>query len=163
MLTAIDIALLSRSPAHAPDAVALLERYLRLPEPWPRGVPAVLPRAFRASLSSFPGEARPPGGEVFLAVLDNIVIGQVLLVRHDDRAARLERMYVVEGFQRQGVASELLDAALAHARVLGYRRVVLDVLAERSGAIHLYRANGFGPIEPYADYGRPMLFLGRDV
>jgi hypothetical protein len=58
-LTAIDIALLSRSPAHAPKVVALLERYLRLPDAWPRGAPAVLPPAFQALLTSFPGEACP--------------------------------------------------------------------------------------------------------
>jgi GNAT superfamily N-acetyltransferase len=94
---------------------------------------------------------------------DDNVTGQVLVVRHDDHAARLERMYVVEEFQRQGVASQLLDAAVAHARVLGYCRVVLDVLAERSVAMRLYEVHGFAPIEPYADYGRPMVFLGRDV
>lgn len=162
-MTAVDVVLLSREPAHTPQAVALLERYLRLPEPWPRGVPAVLPRAFRAALNSFPGEACPPDGEVFLAMSGDEVIGQVLVVRHDDRSARLERMYVVEEFQRQGVASALLDAAVAHARVLGYRRVVLDVLAERSGAVRLYEARGFAPITPYADYGRPVVFLGREV
>ena len=94
---------------------------------------------------------------------DENVIGQVLLVRHDDHASRLERMSVVEKFQRQGVASQLVDAAAARVHVLGYRRVVLDVLAERSVAIRLYEAHGFAPIEPYADYGRPMVFLGRDV
>jgi GNAT superfamily N-acetyltransferase len=163
-LTAIDVALLSRTPAHAPKAVALLERYLRLPDAWPRGAPAVLPPAFQALLRSFPGAACPPSGEVLMATSDDDnVIGQVLLVRHDDYASRLERMYVVKESQRQGVATQLLDAAVAHANVLGYRRVVLDVLADRSGAIRLYEAHGFAPIKPYADYDRPMVFLGRDV
>ena len=123
----------------------------------------MLPRGFRALLASFPGEASPPGGDVLLAVAGDEVVGQVLVVRHDDGAARLERMYVVEPFQRQGIASRLLGAAVAHARVLGYRRIVLDVLAERTGARRLYESHGFAPIEPYTDYGRPMVFLGRDV
>lgn len=98
-----------------------------------------------------------------MALSADSVVGQVLLVRHDEQAARLERMYVVEDHQRQGVASELLVTALAEAHALGYRRVVLDVIAERVGAIGLYMRHGFAPIEPYADHGRPMVFLGRDV
>lgn len=70
-------------------------------------------------------------------------------------------MYVIERARRQGVASLLIDDAFQKAHSLGYTSVVLDLIAERTGALRFYEHHGFAPVEPYADYGRPMTFLGR--
>jgi putative acetyltransferase len=98
---------------------------------------------------------------VVLAVTDGELIA--LLIGHDQVSARLERIYVLDGKQGRGVGGKLLRRALQRAGSLGYRRVVLDVIAERAAAIRLYERLGFEPITPYTDYGRPMVFLGRDL
>lgn len=153
--------LLSDSPTHRMRAVELLEHYLRLPDAWPQGVPDQLPTIFRRQLAAFPGPATPPTGDVVLAMVASRVVGQVLVVLHDVGVARLERMYVIEPFQRQGIGTRLVQRAMQEAQRLGYRRVVLDVIADRATALKLYEHAGFEPIEPYADYRRPMVFLGR--
>jgi GNAT superfamily N-acetyltransferase len=150
----MEIELLSDSPDRAFEAVALLGRYLRLPDAWAHGVPVVLPSVHRAILDGFPGQASPPVGEVVMALIANTVVGQVLLVPRDEQAIRMERMYVVEEHQRQGVARRLLVTAFAVAHARGCRRAVLDVLLGRGGAIRLHRRHGFASIEPYADDGR---------
>ena len=155
--------LLSSVPEYRSASVELLERYLHLPDAWPHGVPAELPDVLSNQLADFPGPARPPTGEVVLAHLAGQVVGQVLVLPHDDDTARLERMYVIDSFQRNGIGTHLLHHALDLARSLGYRRIVLDVIAERPHAVHLYETIGFRPIEPYADHGRPMSFLGRPL
>ena len=72
-------------------------------------------------------------------------------------------MYVIERARRQGAASLLIESALQGAQSLGYTRVVLDVIAKRIIARGLFENRGFAPVDPYADYGRPMSYLGRTL
>ena len=46
--------------------------------------------------------------------------------------------------RRRGVATALLDAAVAEARRRGARKLLLRVLASNPGALALYRGYGFG-------------------
>jgi RimJ/RimL family protein N-acetyltransferase len=58
--------------------------------------------------------------------------------------AHLWGMYVVPSYRRQGAASELLDAALRHARALpGVWWVHLSVTSAAPGAQRLYERAGF--------------------
>jgi ribosomal protein S18 acetylase RimI-like enzyme len=47
--------------------------------------------------------------------------------------------------RRQGVGDALVLAALARARALGARRVVLQVFPHNTAAVALYRKHGFVP------------------
>jgi GNAT superfamily N-acetyltransferase len=143
--------------------MALLDEYLRLPDAWDGHPPADLPEPHRSLVARFPGAASPPTGEVLLVETNGAIIGQVLIVRHRPEVARLERMYVIEQARREGVGSLLIEHALQVACSIGYLQVVLDVIAERAGARRLYERFGFSPVEPYADHGRPMVFLGRST
>lgn len=76
------------------------------------------------------------------------LIGAVGLFRdrHPKSAhkAHLWGMYVTPGHRRQGIAAELLDAAIRHARSLpGLARVSLSVTAAAPGARRLYERAGF--------------------
>jgi len=158
----VRVAKLSAEPALVDQARRLLDDYLRLPDAWPGPVPEELPEPLRAILDAFPGAARPPTGDVLVAIGEHPV-GAVHVVRHDPATARLERMFVREDARRCGVGRELLSAAVGAARSLGYHRLVLDVIAERADATNLYLQHGFTTIAAYADYARPMTFLGLDL
>ena len=150
-------------PTRRDAGIALPDEYFRLPDAWNGDPPAELPSAHRALIDGFPGDASPPDGDVLLAEIDGAVGAQVLVVRHDSTTARLERMYVIERARRQGAASLLIESALQGAQSLGYARVVLDVIAKRIIARGLFENRGFAPVDPYADYGRPMSYLGRTL
>jgi GNAT superfamily N-acetyltransferase len=154
---------LSEVPKWRDVGVALLEEYLRLPDAWQGDVPDVLPGIYQAVVDGYPGEATPPGGDALLVEVADDVVAQVLLVPHTRGVGRFERMCVVERARGQGVGGFLIEKGLGLARSLGYRRVVLDVIAERDAALRLYGRYGFTPISAYADYGRPMVFLGRQI
>lgn len=160
---AVRVVRLSENPALRPVGSALVQDYLRLPDAWGGHTPDLLPASHQAVIDGYPGEARPPRGDALIAEAAGTVAGQVLVGPHDADAAKLERMYVVEQARGQGLGALLLHEALELAKSLAYRRVVLDVMPERLSAITLYESFGFAPIEPYADYGCPMAFLGREV
>lgn len=154
---------LSENLALRSTGCALVEDYLRLADAWGGDTPAVLPAAHQAIVDGYPGDASPPGGDALIAATADAVLGQVLVVPHAVDVAKIERLYVVESARHRGMGTVLLSNALDLANSLGYRSVVLDVIPERRGAISLYERFGFTPIAPYADYGRPMVFLGRPL
>lgn len=66
----------------------------------------------------------------------------------------VENVVVVEGARRQGVASRLLEEAIAWARAEGARSVVLEVRQSNIAAIGLYRKFGFAACGIRSDYYR---------
>jgi ribosomal protein S18 acetylase RimI-like enzyme len=97
-----------------------------------------------------------PGG-IILGAFQPELVGAVGIFR--DRHVKASHkmhlwgLYVVPGRRRQGVASALLQAALAHARTLpGVDWVHLCVTSAVPGAIRLYERAGFQTwgIEPEA-------------
>ncbi len=54
---------------------------------------------------------------------------------------------------------------MAEGRRLGFRRMILDVLASRTNAIALYESLGFTEVPPIHTYEFDfhMVFLGRDL
>jgi ribosomal-protein-alanine N-acetyltransferase len=74
---------------------------------------------------------------------------------------------VEEALRRRGVASSLLEAALAFGRVRGARRVFLEVRASNAGAIAFYERQGFALAgrRPgyYADPPEHALVLSREL
>ena len=86
----------------------------------------------------------------------------VLMVVAD--VADLSRIAVAPAARRAGRARELLDAALAVARERGCTRVLLEVAADNTAALALYRAAGFEKLHRRRGYygaGRDALVLQR--
>jgi putative acetyltransferase len=103
-------------------------------------------QGFDAELASLPGEYGPPRGALWLAAGQ----GCVALRPLDTATAEMKRLYVVPGARKSGVGRALAEAAVSHARELGFSRVVLDTIADRMElAVALYRSMGFLPIPPY--------------
>jgi RimJ/RimL family protein N-acetyltransferase len=85
---------------------------------------------------------------VIIGAFENDLIGAVGVYRERhlkaSHKAHLWGMYVVPSHRRQGVATDLLDAAIRHARTLpGVSRVHLSVTSAAPGAQRLYERAGF--------------------
>jgi ribosomal protein S18 acetylase RimI-like enzyme len=75
----------------------------------------------------------------------------------------MNRLWVRPAFRRAGVARALSEASMRAARDLGYTRMALDVVPERTAAIALYRSLGFTDTAPLHDYPFPMVPLAREL
>jgi ribosomal protein S18 acetylase RimI-like enzyme len=96
--------------------------------------------------------ALPDGYEaVLLARRDGEIVGCVALKRLPDGACEMKRLYVRPTARGAGTGRELVEAAIARARELGYRVMRLDTLPEMDAARALYLSLGFRPIERYND------------
>lgn len=56
-------------------------------------------------------------------------------------------LFVVQAHRRNGVARQLIAAAVDHARAMGLTHIALNTDADNSSAIALYRATGFEAVE----------------
>jgi GNAT superfamily N-acetyltransferase len=117
-------------------------------------------------LADFDGYFTPPHGECFLAReegagqegagQEGAGLGMVMIRPGHDGECELNRMYVRPAARGQGLGRRLCAAAVAEARALGYRAVVLDALYRHVEALPLYRAMGF------RDYTAPGLYRADD-
>ena len=76
------------------------------------------------------------------------IIGAYGLYRLDSHTCELRKMYLHRAYRRQGLGKRLLDDALAKARELGFRKVVLETASVLKEAIALYERYGFAPYRP---------------
>lgn len=88
-----------------------------------------------------------------VAEVDNEPSGLTWVRLEDDHGdvAHVYQMWVAPEKRGQGVGRALLDAAIAWARSVGARAVVLDVTIGNGEAAHLYQAAGFvatGSVKP---------------
>lgn len=58
----------------------------------------------------------------------------------------LKRIYLLGRFRGGGVGKQLIQAAIAHARAAGARRLLLGVYAHNHAAIGFYERCGFGKV-----------------
>ena len=97
----------------------------------------------RAVLDDPLGAVIARGGAVLVAVTGGQVVGTVALIRRSGAWLELAKMAVSPGSRRRGVGRRLAEAALARARALGVRRVVLLTSPRLAAANALYRSLGF--------------------
>ena len=78
----------------------------------------------------------------FIAEQDESVIG-VILSGHDGRRGFIHHMAVAEDHRRQGIASDLLDHALAALKAEGINKVALLVFNRNEAGNGFWEAQGF--------------------
>lgn len=99
-------------------------------------------------LRALPGSYRDHGGEFWIAEADGAVIGCVGMMplpasEAGPGVAELRKMYLSPAARGKGSGKRLLQAAIAWAKAMGLRHIVLDTLNEMSSAIALYTGAGF--------------------
>lgn len=84
-----------------------------------------------------------PGGYIFMAELSGATVGTVALMREDDGVFELAKMTVADSTRGLGVGRALGEAAIAHARAIGARKIELLTNSTLVPAIALYHSLGF--------------------
>lgn len=119
---------------------------------------------FSNELATLPGAYAPPRGRLLLAEADGRVTGCVALRPVGDDTGEMKRLYVRPSARSAGTGRALVEALIAEARVIGYRRLCLDTLPVMARAQELYERLGFIDIPPYRDNPVPgARFLALDL
>ncbi|WP_393060467.1 GNAT family N-acetyltransferase [Streptomyces sp. LN549] len=100
---------------------------------------------------------------VVLVALDGgTAVGCLVVTAPVDGRLEIKRLWTDPGSRGRGVASALLDAALAHAARSGAHTVRLSVWQWRTGAVSLYERFGFA-VTPSWDERAELVCMERAV
>lgn len=110
-------------------------------------------QGFEAELAGLPGAYASPGGALLLAwSADGRPLGCVAVrPMAEASACEMKRLHTRPEARGAGVGRALAVAAIETARVVGYREIRLDTLADMLAAQSLYRKLGFETIPAYYD------------
>lgn len=84
-----------------------------------------------------------PGGKVFLAQVEERIVGTVALIRISDDAYELAKMGLETSYRGQGIGKKLCAVVIRTATELGAKRLVLYSNHRLIPALTLYRSMGF--------------------
>jgi GNAT superfamily N-acetyltransferase len=112
-----------------------------------------------------PKQFAPPDGLFLVGFVGAEPVGSGGFRRHDDDAAEIKRMYVVEDRRGVGYARRLLAELEARAALAGYRRIVLETGLRQPEAIALYESSGYRPIPDFGFHAGMKLVrsFGREL
>lgn len=99
-----------------------------------------------ADLASIYG---PPQGGLLLLFDDDRAVGCAAVRPFEGDHAELKRMFVQPSYQGLGYGRRIAEKAIALARSLGFKRLLLDTLPHMAGAMALYESLGFCEIPAY--------------
>ena len=86
------------------------------------------------------------GGKILFATYGDEIIGTVALKKKGDETMELTKMAVDEKYQGMGAGKLLCQSAIAEARLLGVKRLVLFTQKDLDTALAIYRKLGFQEI-----------------
>lgn len=98
------------------------------------------------SVEKFQGKLIAVNAPVYYAIKDGQVVGWCDISIKDNPRMKHRGglgMGLVDGYRGQGLGTQLLEAALKHAKEIGLEKVELAVYASNPAAIALYRKLGF--------------------
>jgi ribosomal protein S18 acetylase RimI-like enzyme len=107
---------------------------------------------FDQELASLPGKYSAPSGCLLLAYSNEQLAGCIALRQLDTETCEMKRLFVRPDFRGARLGKVLVEAIIAEARAIGYKRMCLDTVpGKMDRAIGLYEAIGFRDVEPYYD------------
>ena len=112
-------------------------------------------QGFAAELALLPGKYAPPRGRLYVALVADKIAGCACLCPASETAAELKRMYVRAEFRGRHLGRKLAERAIADARAIGYRAVVLDTWPSSKEARALYASLGFRECAAYTASAAP--------
>lgn len=101
------------------------------------------------------------GGEFWIALSDDKVIGTIGLMISEKHCAVLKKFFVKKEFRSQKVGSALYSELLKFANNAGVRQIVLDTPSVARVSHKFYEKVGFCRIEP-SDLPVPYLYPDRN-
>jgi len=119
---------------------------------------------FAQELDDLAGMYGLPRGQLLLATVAGDPVGCVGVRAFDGDTCEMKRLYVRTDGRGRAFGRRLALAAIDAARVLGYRRMLLDTLGSMTVARTLYAALGFQEIPAY--YSNPttdVKFMALDL
>jgi GNAT superfamily N-acetyltransferase len=121
-------------------------------------------QGFTAELNELNTMYGPPAGVLLLARGDSDFIGCIGVRRLSADCCEMKRLYVQGSARGGGVGRTLVLAAITSAKSIGYKRMLLDTLADMTAARRLYTALGFSKCEPYRHNPIPgTTFMALDL
>jgi len=103
------------------------------------------------------------GGAFIVAEVETDAAGCVGVTPGAGGTCEMNRLWIRPDFRRAGLGRTLCEASMDAARELGFVRMALDVVPERTRALALYRSLGFTETPPAHEYPFAMVFLARDL
>lgn len=82
-------------------------------------------------------------GQCFVAELDQMIIGEYVLLPTRPATVELVNIAVNESWQGRGIGKQLVNHAVQHARILGYQTIEIGTGNSGFGQLALYQKCGF--------------------
>jgi GNAT superfamily N-acetyltransferase len=107
----------------------------------------------------------PPRGVYFVAFASGRAVGMGAHRPLDERTTEVRRMFVTAAERSKGVARAVLKNIEEHARLQGFRRLVLETGNRQLPAIRLYESSAFIRIPPFGAYANDptSVCLAKDL
>jgi ribosomal protein S18 acetylase RimI-like enzyme len=104
---------------------------------------------FDEELQQLPGRYSPPEGRLLIALNDNKPAGCAALRKHNEHTCEMKRLYVKPEFRHFGLGKILVDKLLDEAKMIGYKKMILDTVPSMESARKIYESIGFKETKPY--------------
>jgi putative acetyltransferase len=91
------------------------------------------------------GQILAPGGQIFLALEKDVVVGTCAAIPHGPGAFEVAKLAVAPAARSRGLGRQLVEACLRYARHRGARHAVLVSNSRLGAALRLYERLGFRP------------------
>ncbi|PKA84536.1 acetyltransferase (GNAT) family protein [Ulvibacter sp. MAR_2010_11] len=97
-----------------------------------------------------------PGGHIFFAVEDNLVLGTVALMKAGDNSFELTKMAVLPNQRGKRIGQQLMQHCIDFGKTQGFEKLFLYSNTKLENAIYIYRKYGFIeiPVEENSPYKR---------
>ena len=101
------------------------------------------------------------GGQIFVALHDDAVIGTCAVVPHGVERFEIAKLAVAAEFRGQGIARRLVERCIAYARQQGGRRMFLVSNSQLQAALRLYQSVGFkyGAVPEVREYENEDVYM----
>lgn len=111
------------------------------------------------------GEILTRGGQIFIAVRQQEVLGTCAVVPHGPGVFELAKLAVAPAARGHGLGRRLVDACLVYARERQSRRIVLVSSSRLAAALKLYESVGFQhrPLPPDVPYATADVYMELEI
>jgi ribosomal protein S18 acetylase RimI-like enzyme len=105
------------------------------------------------------------GGEIFFAILNDIVVGTCAVLKVDDSVYELAKMGVTEKAQGKQIGKKLALTAIGYAVEKGASKLRLYTSSKLNAALNLYKGLGFLEVkgESNTQYKRELILMELDL